>query len=779
MKWFQKSHIIFSVMVFLMIGLISYFGLLIIQYPLIGIDVEQRNGNWVVEQVYDKGWAARNPIEKGDIVQLINGIDPDEHKTVARFHYLEKAKSITIIDQQAYTNTYAVSYTSEDIQLIIYLLLPILFCLSTFLLGLYFYYGKKEEKNSVMILIAFLFSLGLCYLSAPASARADLIGRITVTMTFPGSLILLIHFLKNYFQQYHLYFVKGSSIKRLYIAYFLLLIALSSNFLFGKIHSFMRMVELGFFIFLVCFLIFLLTRLNIRHKNSEGKVIIQILSTAFVIGFSPFVILYAVPHIFWGRALLSAEITSMFLLIIPLAFVYLQIAEKLFDIEFLLGRLQYYALLSFSFTIFSTIILALTFKIRFISSSAFLFSLFVFIGSILFLYIKEFIDYRMRHHLFSRKNHVESNLYTFFQKTKHETKVERFIEKLMIEVKEVLRVREVHYLKVEESKDLDTWTVQNKRTFSSSSFINEIEQVDWKNCHPGLLIEVRTGFCVVIGENHQMKEVIFCGLKKHKTTLNIQEKIWLKNIAYFSSILLENFQLIEGLFKEIEHYHKKKQVENDSYPSWLSRLLFSLSEKERMNLSIDLHDTILQDQFQLLRDIESIEIKITDPILKNELYLIKETVLDNIHLIRETCNELRPPFLNELGLIQSIQNLIERVKLSSNFLLHAELDSTIQKIKPEYELTIYRVFQELLNNAMKHSKASVVKISLKNKDEGLILTYLDNGIGICMSELNDSFKTMGIYGIKERVRCMGGEIEIESAPNNGFKVQIIFKQGVN
>ncbi len=132
----------------------------------------------------------------------------------------------------------------------------------------------------------------------------------------------------------------------------------------------------------------------------------------------------------------------------------------------------------------------------------------------------------------------------------------------------------------------------------------------------------------------------------------------MKNIAYFSSILLENFQLIEGLFKEIEHYHKKKQVENDSYPSWLSRLLFSLSEKERMNLSIDLHDTILQDQFQLLRDIESIEIKITDPILKNELYLIKETVLDNIHLIRETCNELRPPFLNELGLIQSIQNLI-------------------------------------------------------------------------------------------------------------------------
>ncbi|MFS0647365.1 ATP-binding protein [Siminovitchia sp. 179-K 8D1 HS] len=750
---------------------------MILQYPLVGIDVEHRNGNWVVEQVYDKGWAARNKIDKGDIVQAINGIDPGEHKTVALFTHVEKAKSITIIDQQGKTHTYAVSYADADVQLIIYLLLPFVFSLATFFLGLYFYYGKKEE-HSAMLLICFLFSMGLCYLSAPASARADLIGRVIVTMTFPGSLVFLIHFLKSYFAQYHLEFMKGRSIKRLYIAYVLLLLAIGCNFFFWELHSFMRMVELAFFSFLVCFLLFLLARLYYQNKNTEGKIITQILAAAFVFAFSPFVFLYAIPDIFWGKAFLSAEIAAMFLLIIPLAFVYLQRAQKLFDIEFLLGRLQYYALLSLALTIFADVIFVTIFDTNIISDTVFLFSFFLFTGLIVFLYMKEYIDYRMRHHLFSRKNQVESNLYNFFQKAKHETKVSGFIASLLREIKEVLRVGEVHHVKIQENKEINMWTVKNKHEYSSS-LVEELEQVNWKNYSPGQLAEIRTGFCVVIGEDYHNKEVVFCSLKNHKTTLNIQEKIWLETLAYFSSVLLENFKLIEGLFEEIEHYHQKWQNEKACYPSWLSRLLFSLSEKERMNLSIDLHDTILQHQLQLLREIEAIQNKMADPFVKADLYHVKEGILDNIHLIRETCNELRPPFLSELGLIQSIQHLIERVKLRSNFLLYSELDTTIQKLDSEYELAIYRVIQELLNNAMKHSKASRVSISLRKVNQGFMLAYADNGIGIRMSELNDSFKTMGIYGIKERVRCMGGEIEIESEPNQGFKVQIIYRQGVN
>ena len=266
-------------------------------------------------------------------------------------------------------------------------------------------------------------------------------------------------------------------------------------------------------------------------------------------------------------------------------------------------------------------------------------------------------------------------------------------------------------------------------------------------------------------------------MKNFKTTLNIQERIWLETLAYISSILLENFQLIEGLFQKIEDYKEKKEETHDSYPSWLSRLLFTISEKERANLSIDLHDSVLQDLLQLLRVVDNITEKVDDPQIKVELFDLKERMLDNIHLIRETCNELRPPFLSELGIIESIQLLFDQTKLRSNFMLNFELDPSIQMINKEYELPLYRVVQELLNNAMKHSEASVVNISLTQPNQNLVLLYQDNGIGMDMTKLKDSFKTIGLSGIKERIKSIGGTMEINSTPGNGMNVLIEIKTG--
>ena len=114
---------------------------------------------------------------------------------------------------------------------------------------------------------------------------------------------------------------------------------------------------------------------------------------------------------------------------------------------------------------------------------------------------------------------------------------------------------------------------------------------------------------IIFGGDYQKKHIIFFGLKKFQTNLNIQERIWLETLAYISSILLENFQVIEELFQKIESYKEEKEKE---YPSWLSRLLFTIAEKERANLSIDLHDSVLQDLLQLLREIDNITEKVKE-----------------------------------------------------------------------------------------------------------------------------------------------------------------------
>lgn len=534
-------------------------------------------------------------------------------------------------------------------------------------------------------------------------------------------------------------------------------------------------IQLIFFLLLICYLLFHLIGLYLKNKNSEGNNVLKILWITLFVAFSPFIFLYVIPIILFNNELVLAETAAIFLIIIPIVFVYLQLAEKLFDIEFLLSRLRYYSLLSLPFTIFTVLLISLVHKIEPFSSLFIIFFL-IFTCTILFLYVKEFLDYKIRHHLFSQKSNFETSLYTFFQKAKFETKVNSLINNLMNEIRDVLMVKKVLNIEMVTENNGKIWLLKNRNNYPQS-FVEGLEKIKWDHHHIGSLNEVMDGFGIVIGGDHKSKNIIFCGMKRSKTNFNIQEKVWLETLAYFSSILLENFQLIEGLFERIEDYKGQKELDNNHYPYWFSRLMFSLSEKERANLSIDLHDSVLQDQLQLLREVEKIKDKVLDISIKNNLLDVKEKMLDNIHLIRETCNELRPPFLSELGIIQSIQNLIEQTKLRCNFILKSDLDQSIQMIDKEYELTLYRVVQELLNNAMKHSLASEVRITLRNQNQGLILIYRDNGKGIDMTQLNDSFKTMGIFGIKERVKSIGGTIEINSAPGKGTQVFIEIKTG--
>ena len=420
--------------------------------------------------------------------------------------------------------------------------------------------------------------------------------------------------------------------------------------------------------------------------------------------------------------------------------------------------------------------LKLILKIELLSIFSFTLFLLLFTGTALFLYAKEYLDYKMSHHLFSQKSDFESSLYKFFQKAKDETKVKSLIFNLMNEIRDVLMVKDVVYIEMISEDDGGHWLIKNRNNYPPA-FTEELEMINWNQCQTGSFIEIIDGFGIAIGGDYKNKNIIFCGLKNFKTTLNIQERIWLETLAYISSILLENFQLIEGLFQKIEDYKEKKEATHENYPSWLSRLLFTISEKERANLSIDLHDSVLQDLLQLLRVVDNITEKVADPQIKDELFELKERMLDNIHLIRETCNELRPPFLSELGIIESIQLLFDQTKLRSNFMLNCELDPSIQIINKEYELPLYRVVQELLNNAMKHSEASIVNISLTQSNQNLVLLYQDNGIGMDMTKVKDSFQTIGLSGIKERINSIGGTMEIHSTPGNGMKVLIEIKTG--
>jgi len=91
-------------------------------------------------------------------------------------------------------------------------------------------------------------------------------------------------------------------------------------------------------------------------------------------------------------------------------------------------------------------------------------------------------------------------------------------------------------------------------------------------------------------------------------------------------------------------------------------------------------------------------------------------------------------------------------------------------------LMIYRLFQELLNNALKHSYAASVEIHLKEMNDGFEIIYKDDGVGCNVEDIIVA-ESMGIQGMQERVKAFNGQFAIDSNINEGMFIRIMVKEG--
>ncbi|MFD2445041.1 PAS domain S-box protein [Bacillus sp. CGMCC 1.16607] len=241
--------------------------------------------------------------------------------------------------------------------------------------------------------------------------------------------------------------------------------------------------------------------------------------------------------------------------------------------------------------------------------------------------------------------------------------------------------------------------------------------------------------------------------------------IWLETLAYYTIMVFENLNMIEGLMNQLEDALQSRET-----PKWVLRMMFNLQEQQRMTLSSDLHDTVLQDQIDLYRRMESLlgryEIKAE---AKTKLKDIEQGLLDIIHDIRMTCNNLRPPLLRELGLERSLQNLFEHIQVSSTYkvIFTAEQISTLH-LSEEQTIAIYRMVQELLHHADENSRANLIKFNLYSENDSLIMVYSDDGIGLVEHATDPSMHHLGLTSISQRAKSLGGKVEFRSEKGSGL-----------
>ncbi|MBV5338236.1 MAG: PAS domain S-box protein [Deltaproteobacteria bacterium] len=196
--------------------------------------------------------------------------------------------------------------------------------------------------------------------------------------------------------------------------------------------------------------------------------------------------------------------------------------------------------------------------------------------------------------------------------------------------------------------------------------------------------------------------------------------------------------------------------------------LLMVQENERIAISRDIHDDLGQNLTVLKLDLEIIQLKKCSDckILDDSLSSMCGGIDQAISKVKQIASDLRPPLLDSLGLVAAIEWQINEIRKRSAIefvvLLNEDADSLDQNIS----IVVMRIFQEGLTNILRHSKATVVTVSLCKRDGLLILELADNGCGISPEQLA-SPSAYGLMGMDERAKSCRGKMKISGNPASG------------
>lgn len=210
----------------------------------------------------------------------------------------------------------------------------------------------------------------------------------------------------------------------------------------------------------------------------------------------------------------------------------------------------------------------------------------------------------------------------------------------------------------------------------------------------------------------------------------------------------------------------------------LNHELMNIQEKERKRIALDLHDDVAQDLASLLISCETFFDKHQDipSDLIHKMKHVSQILKRSLNFIRDLSYELRPPGLDQLGLITTLSRYCDDFSDKNGIQVDFySVGMGAFAFDPETEINIYRLVQEALNNVKKHALAKHVTIKFTASVPDIFIRIMDNGLGFnvddrLMFAINE--KRMGIHSMNERVNFMGGKFKIISQPDQGTSILV-------
>ncbi|HSG47144.1 MAG TPA: PAS domain S-box protein [Longimicrobiales bacterium] len=196
------------------------------------------------------------------------------------------------------------------------------------------------------------------------------------------------------------------------------------------------------------------------------------------------------------------------------------------------------------------------------------------------------------------------------------------------------------------------------------------------------------------------------------------------------------------------------------------------AEEVRARIARDLHDDTAQQLSAHLIRLKLLEQARTDAERREHLRALREGLLATAEGVRRIARGLRPPELEDAGLLAALRAHARALRESHGLTVDLDVEVVDRKLTPDGLLVLYRIIQEALTNVARHSGSASAFVSVKVTDRFIEASIADRGRGFLPGRTVASGRGLGLVGMQERAVMAGGFLDVESRPGEGTRVSV-------
>lgn len=226
--------------------------------------------------------------------------------------------------------------------------------------------------------------------------------------------------------------------------------------------------------------------------------------------------------------------------------------------------------------------------------------------------------------------------------------------------------------------------------------------------------------------------------------------------------------------KKIVKIAVEKKNQEIHYQKEILQSVIQTQEEERMRIAQDLHDdissklNIVSLNTHLLKTPNLSEAEFAE--ITDNIVSLTKKALENS---RRIAHDLLPPVFEKFGLHAAVEELVLEISTAKNVQINYENELDFSALDVNKQLHIFRILQELLNNSMRHGKATTISITFVGKNKQNICVYTDDGVGF-NTNLGNQKRGIGMQNIESRINFLGGTINVQSEINKGVQIEFNF-----